>query len=365
MSLGKASRRSARGERAALWVGSRGGMEKELVERAGIPYGRSDTGQLRVANPVKVVRNLGRMTAGVQQSLAIVDDFRPDVCFVTGGYVCGPVVTACALRKLPVLIYLPDMSPGYAIRLLSKLATRVAVSFPEVAHWFGGEAPAGKAVVTGYPVRAEVVTAAQDRRLARRQLAPQRWRPPSTKRMEQAMPLLLVWGGSSGARAINQATWGALPALLPLAQIVHVVGVRDWPLYEAWAAAHPLPDALHHRYHAAAYLHEAMPLALAAADLTVARAGASTLGEFPVCRLPSVLAPLHSVNQADNAQALAERGGAVVVEDSDLPTHLAPTVASLLANPAQRQAMEAALAQMAQPDAARRIAAEIVQLAQI
>ena len=170
---------------------------------------------------------------------------------------------------------------------------------------------------------------------------------------------------SSGARAINQATWGALPALLPVAQIVHIVGARDWPLYAAWAAAHPLPVEVQGRYHPVAYLHEAMPLALAAADLTVARAGASTLGEFPVCRLPSVLAPLHSVNQADNAQALASRGAAVVVEDSDLPTHLAPTVASLLGNAAQRQAMEAALAQMAQPDAALRIAAEIVQLAQI
>ncbi|MBE2237522.1 MAG: UDP-N-acetylglucosamine--N-acetylmuramyl-(pentapeptide) pyrophosphoryl-undecaprenol N-acetylglucosamine transferase, partial [Caldilineaceae bacterium] len=352
----------AQTEVRTLWVGSRGGMEKSLVERAGIPFTGISTGQLRVANPVKVVRNLGRMAAGVRQSLAIVDEFRPDVCFVTGGYVCGPVVMACALRKLPVLIYLPDMSPGYAIRMLSKLATRVAVTFPEVAHWFGGEAPAGKAVVTGYPVRAEVVTAAQDRQAARQQLAAEM--DASFDETDGApMPLLLVWGGSSGARAINQATWGALPALLPLAQIVHVVGVRDWPLYEAWAAAHPLPDALQHRYHAVAYLHEAMPLALAAADLTVARAGASTLGEFPVSRLPSVLAPLHSVNQADNAQALASRGAAVVVEDSDLPAHLAPTVASLLGNAVQRQAMEAALAQMAQPDAAFRIAAEIVRLA--
>ncbi len=354
-----------------LWVGSRGGMEKELVERAGIDFEAIDTGQLRVANPVKVVRNLGRMTAGVQQSLAIVDRFRPAVCFVTGGYVCGPVVVACALRKVPVLIYLPDMSPGYAIRMLSTLATRVAVSFPEVAHWFGGEAPAGKAVVTGYPVRAEVVEAAHDRALARRQLgaalgvpleAPQ---PSQAPRSSQALlPLLLVWGGSSGSRAINQATWGALPALLPVAQIVHIVGARDWPLYEAWAAAHPLPVEMQERYHPVAYLHEAMPLALAAADLTVARAGASTLGEFPVCRLPSVLAPLHSVNQADNAQALAGRGGAVIVEDADLPAQLGATVVKLLADHARRQGMEQALAQMAQPEAAQHIAEEMLRLAQ-
>jgi UDP-N-acetylglucosamine--N-acetylmuramyl-(pentapeptide) pyrophosphoryl-undecaprenol N-acetylglucosamine transferase len=346
-----------------LWVGSRGGMEKELIERAGIDFAAIDTGQLRVANPLKVMRNLGRMGAGVQQSQAIIDHFRPDVCFVTGGYVCGPVVVACWQRKIPVLIYLPDMSPGYAIRLLSTLATRVAVSFPEVAHWFGGEAPAGKAVVTGYPVRAEVVAAAQDRRRARQQLAAALATSLAEPDGRQA-PLLLVWGGSSGARAINQATWGALPALLPLAQVVHVVGVRDWPLYEAWAVAHPLPPEVQHRYHPVAYLHEAMPLALAAADLSVARAGASTLGEFPVCRLPSILAPLHSVNQADNAQALAGRGGAVVIEDTELPTQLAPTVASLLTDPARLPAMATALVQMAQPDAALHIAEEIVRLAQ-
>lgn len=347
-----------------LWIGSRGGMEKELVERAGIAFEGISTGQLRVANPVKVVRNLGRMAAGVRQSLAIVERFRPNVCFATGGYVCGPVVMACWLRKVPVLIYLPDMSPGYAIRMLSKLAARVAVSFPEVAQWFGGEAPAGKAVVTGYPVRAEVVDASQDREAARRQLAAAMGMTFDDADGAEA-PLLLVWGGSSGARVINRSTWAALPELLPLAQVVHVVGVRDWPLYEAWAAENELPEAVRHRYHPVAYLHEEMPLALAAADLSVARAGASTLGEFPVAKLPSILAPLHSVSQMDNAQAIAGRDGAVIVEDADLAVQLAPTVAALLGNPAQRQAMERALMEMAKPDAALRIAEEIVKLAQI
>ncbi|MFO7632589.1 MAG: UDP-N-acetylglucosamine--N-acetylmuramyl-(pentapeptide) pyrophosphoryl-undecaprenol N-acetylglucosamine transferase [Caldilinea sp.] len=350
-----------------LWIGSRGGMEKELVERAGIAFEGISTGQLRVANPVKVVRNLGRMAAGVRQSLAIVERFRPNVCFATGGYVCGPVVMACWLRKVPVLIYLPDMSPGYAIRMLSKLAARVAVSFPEVAQWFGGEAPAGKAVVTGYPVRAEVVDASQDREAARRQLAAAMGMTfdDADDADGAEAPLLLVWGGSSGARVINRSTWAALPEMLPLAQVVHVVGVRDWPLYEAWAAENELSEAVRHRYHPVAYLHEEMPLALAAADLSVARAGASTLGEFPVAKLPSILAPLHSVNQMDNAQAIAGRGGAVIIEDTDLAAQLAPTVAALLGNPAQRQAMETSLAQMAKPDAALRIAEEIVKLAQI
>jgi len=342
---------------AMLWVGSKGGMEQGLVQRAGLDYTGISTGQLRTVNPVKIVTSLGKMSKGVRESQQIIDSFQPDVCFVTGGYVCGPVVMACALRKTPVLIYLPDMTPGLAIRWLSKLAQRVAVSFPEVAHFFGG-----KAVVTGYPVRAELVDAAQDRPRSRRKLA-QALGISFDEPDGAQLPLLLVWGGSSGSRAINQATWGALAQMLPHGQVLHVVGTRDWPLFEAWRQEQPLPPALAPRYHPVAYLHDEMPLALAGADLTVARAGASTLGEFPVARLPSILAPLHSVNQMDNAQVLASRGAAVIVEDVDLPQQLGPTVAGLLQDSERRGQMEAALAAMATPDAAQRIAAELEKLA--
>ena len=332
------------------------------MERAGIHYAGVSTGQLRVTNPLKVVTNLGKMAAGVRQSLAIVDRFRPDVCFVTGGYVCGPIVVACSMRKVPVLIYLPDITPGYAIRWLSKLARRVAVSFPEVAHWFGGEAPKGKAVVTGYPVRTELVEAAQDRPAARRRLAAALGLDLDESD-GQALPLVLIWGGSQGARAINQAAWGALGEMLPYAQILHVVGNRDWPLYQEWVRQHPQPDLLAQRYHPVAYLHAEMPLALAAADLTVARAGASTLGEFPVARLPAILAPYAGVNQMDNAQALARHGAAVIVKDEDLPARLAPTLVELLNDPARRVRMEEALAALARPDAALTIASELIDLA--
>ena len=337
-------------------------MEKDLVERAGIAYAGISTGQLRVVNPVKVARNVGRMGAGVRQSLALIDGFGPDVCFVTGGYVCGPVVVACAMRKVPVLIYLPDMSPGYAIRWLSKLATRVAVSFPEVATWFGGLAPAGKAVVTGYPVRSELVAAARDRQQARQRLAAE-LSMTLAEPENSSLPLLLVWGGSSGARVINQVIWEVLPYLLPVAYVLHVVGMRDWPLYKVWQDRHLLPTDLQHRYHAVAYLHETMPLALAAADLAIARAGASTLGEIPVTHLPSILVPLASVNQMDNARVLADRGGCVIVEDANLATQLLPTALALLKDGERRRQIEAALARLAKPDAALQIAQEIVMLA--
>lgn len=336
-------------------------MEQALVERAGIAYRGIDTGQLRGKNPLTALANAGKMLVGIRQSQAILDEFRPAVCLATGGYVCAPVVTACRLRRIPVLIYLPDMTPGWAIRSLSKLAQRVAVSFPEAAGYFGGTVPQGKAVVTGYPVRQELVDAAQDRAAARHELAAQLDRNLD----ENDVPLLLVFGGSLGSRSINQATWQALPAILPHAQVLHVIGQRDWTtaqttiqtLEPAWAAWRG-------RYHPVDYLHDTMPLALAAADLAVARAGASTLGEFPVAGLASILAPLPiaGVNQVRNAEQLARHGAARMVDDAKLADQLGPAVVELLTDRAARAQMGSAALRLAKPQAAQAIAQELLRL---
>jgi len=347
-------------------------MEKRLVEHAGVRYQGIATGQLRGKNPVTVAQNSGKMIAGLLESLAILRDFQPHVCLATGGYVCAPVVIACRWLKIPVLIYLPDMVPGWAIRTLSLLAQRVAVSYPEVTSYFGGATPVGKAIVTGYPVRQELVDLVgggalspqrhiEQRGAARYQLATRLGRTLITA--GQALPLVLVWGGSQGSRNINESLWMALPQILPHAHILHVVGERDWAQWQEKLQQPPVTATLWSRYHPVAYLHEEMMLALAAADLTVARAGASTLGEFPVARLPSLLAPHPGVNQLQNAEYLVKHGGAVLVADENLREQLAPALLKLVQDQAQRRRMEEALARLAHPDAARAIAEEMVRLA--
>jgi UDP-N-acetylglucosamine--N-acetylmuramyl-(pentapeptide) pyrophosphoryl-undecaprenol N-acetylglucosamine transferase len=126
----------------------------------------------------------------------------------------------------------------------------------------------------------------------------------------------------------------------------------------------PVAPTLWVRYHAVAYLHEEMALALAATDVTVARAGASTLGEFPVARLPALLAPHPGVNQLQNAEYLVKHGGALLVADEALRQQLAPILLKLVQDQAQRQAMEEALARLAKPNAAQAIAAQLAQLAE-
>ncbi len=345
-----------------------------LIERAGILFRGIDTGQLRGINPLSALINVGKMLNGVHQSQQILRDFRPDVCFVTGGYVCAPVVVACRLSRIPVLIYLPDLVPGWAIRALSWLAQRVAVSFPEAARFFGGPAPQGKAVVTGYPVREELLASTgcgqldaaaheQNRAQMRQQLAERLQLVLNQPGADgQPLPLVLVWGGSQGARSINKAIWAALPQLLPQAEILHVVGERDWPLWQTTETAQPLAPDVRDHYHPVAYLHEEMALALAAADISVARAGASSLGEFPIARLPAILAPLLGVNQEANAALLEKHGAALVIADEALSNQLAPMLLGLIQDKAKRQAMQGALAPLAQPAAALNIARELLDL---
>ncbi len=349
------------------------GMEEALVRHAGISYQGIASGQLRGKHPLTVARNLWKMIAGWYESRALLRHFQPDVCLATGGYVCAPVVIACWWLRIPVLIYLPDMVPGWAIRTLSWLAQRVAVSYPAVTRYFGGEYPKGKAVVTGYPVRRELVDLvsggtltpkqhAQNRAAIRYRLAEQLGQTLCAN--GETTPLVLVWGGSQGSRNINEAIWQALPAVLPHAQILHVVGERDWTDWQHKLQQPPVEGALWKRYHPVAYLHEEMALALAAADLTVARAGASTLGEFPVARLPAILVPHPGVNQLQNAEQLTNYGGAVLIADETLHEQLATTLLRLIQAPMQRQSMEAALAYIAKPDAAQAIAEQLVQLVQ-
>lgn len=244
-----------------------------------------------------------------------------------------------------MLIYLPDLEPGLAIRLLSRFATRVAVSFPEVWRYFAAD----KTVVTGYPVRAAFFTA--DRAAAR-----------TTFGLGTESPVVTVFGGSRGARSINRAVSAILDELLQLCEVIHVSGQLD----AEWVAerARSLPPDLQVRYRHYAYLHEEMVDALAAADLVVARAGASTVGEFPALGLPSILVPYPYAGQHQdvNAEYLVQRGAGIKIDDAELSTKLLPTIRALLSERERLAEMGERARALAQPQAAQHIAEELVRL---
>jgi UDP-N-acetylglucosamine--N-acetylmuramyl-(pentapeptide) pyrophosphoryl-undecaprenol N-acetylglucosamine transferase len=321
-------------------------MEEKLVRRAGVPFEAVPAAGVHGVGMAALPSNLIRLGRGVGASRRIIRRFKPEALFFTGGYVGVPV--AIAGRSIPAAVYVPDIEPGLALRFLALRARAVAVTAEESRRYH----PANRRiVVTGYPTRPDLVLL--DRPAARGRLG-----------LEPDRPVVLAFGGSRGARSINRALWGCLPALLERAQVVHVTGELDWPEVESRRAG--LPAGLAARYHPYAYLHEMMGAALAAADLAVSRAGASSLGELPLFGLPAILVPYpHAWRyQKVNADYLAGAGAARVILNEDLASRLGPAVLALLDDPAGRQAMAESSRRLARPGAARAIAEEIERLAE-
>jgi UDP-N-acetylglucosamine--N-acetylmuramyl-(pentapeptide) pyrophosphoryl-undecaprenol N-acetylglucosamine transferase len=310
-----------------------------------LPFVSISAAPIRGRAPWTVVRNLLQTLAGVRQALREIEDFGPEAIFVTGGYVSVPVVVAGWLQRVPILIYLPDIEPGLAIRVLSRLAQRVAVSVEESQRYF----PAHKTTVTGYPVRPELLTV--DKGEAKKALG-----------LEEGLKTLLVFGGSRGAHSINLALSKILNHLLDVCQIIHICGRLDAQWVEDWQAE--LPARLRVRYKAYVYLHEEMALALAAADLVVARAGAATLGELPALGLTSILVPYPYAgrHQELNANYLVSRGAAVKIDNADLEEKLLPTVMELLGNEELLMQMRERVRSLARPKAAQHIVSELQRL---
>lgn len=336
----------ARGDEV-LWVGRPGSLEESLVGREGIPFWPVEAGALRGRNPLLLPVSLVRLGRGLAQALVAVGRHRPAAFLATGGYVSAPAVGAARLRRVPVLVYLPDMEPGLAVRLLSRLAQRVAVSFPEVGTHFPGR----PLQVSGYPVRAALRQG--DRGAARVRLD-----------LPQGARVVLVMGGSQGARSINRAVARGLGEILPLAWLVHVAGRLDFQ--ELLKRREGLEPRLRERYRVYDYLHEEMTDAMLAADLAVARAGAATLGEFPNAGLPSVLVPYPFAghHQRVNARYLETHGAAVSLLDEEVQRGaLPPAVVGLLEDEPRLEAMARASRGLAVPDAAARLASALHELA--
>jgi len=325
-----------------LFVGDASGLEAQLVPREGFSFQGITAASLLGSSPWRVPGQLGRVALGITQAKRIVDEFKPQAIFATGGYVCFPAVVAGWLRRVPSLLYLPDIVPGLAVRALAPIASRVALSFSESKGYFAPK----KSVVTGYPVRKEITSL--DKATAREELG-----------ISLKEKTLLVLGGSRGAHNINLAVSQTLPQLLKICRIFHIAGHED----EGWLKEERerLPKELQERYQIHAYLHEEMAWALVAADLALSRAGASTLGEFPAAGLPSILVPYPYAagHQERNADYMVEKGAAVKVKDDDLKASLLPVVERLFADEEVLAEMARAARHLAQPEAAQRIVSEL------
>ena len=328
-----------------LYLGSASRAEAEIVEHAGIRLRTVPAAPLRGRMPWEMAANTVKIGAGTVQAHRMLHDFMPQAVLSTGGYASFPVALAARASRIPLAVYLPDLYPGWAVRATARLAQRVAVTAVESLR----RLPGAKSVVTGYPVRDEFWLA--NRAGGRERLG-----------LDPEEKVLFVIGASQGAHSINRAIAGDLTSLLELCEVVHVSGQSDEP----WLTEvrETLPSELRGRYHLFGYLHEDTPWAMAAADLAVCRSGASVLGELPAVGLPAILVPYPYAggHQRINARYLGRHGAAVVLDDEELDGML-PLVGELLHDDQRLRSMRDAARRLARPDAARRIAGILLELA--
>jgi UDP-N-acetylglucosamine--N-acetylmuramyl-(pentapeptide) pyrophosphoryl-undecaprenol N-acetylglucosamine transferase len=327
-----------------LWVGGEGGMEEELVNRAGIHFRSVPAAGVHGVGLRSLPGNITKLARGVKASRRVLREFKPDVLFFTGGFVAAPM--AVAGRNIPTVLYVPDIEPGLALKFLSRFADVVTVTASDSKKYFSRPE---RIVLTGYPLRSDLSNWSREKATLHFGLNPQ-------------MPTLLVTGGSKGARSINMAVLKHLNNLLEVAQVIHISGSLDWPVVEK--AAQGLPSQLKSRYHAMPYSHE-MGAALGAADLVLSRAGASSLGEYPFFGLPAVLVPYPYAwrYQKVNADYLVEKNAAIILQDELLEEKLLAVAKDLLLDPNKLGAMRIATKRLSHPKAADAIASQLVKLA--
>lgn len=325
-----------------LWVGGEGGMEEALVKRQGIAFQSIPAAPLHGVSPADLPRNLLKLARGVFAARNVLNEFKPDVLFFTGGYVAVPM--AVAGYAIPSLLYVPDIEPGMALKSLAGLADVIAVTTEGSQRYFKK-----KVVQTGYPLRPDL--ALWDRQTAHRHLG-----------ISSGLPVLLALGGSKGSRSINLAVLNHLRELLEKFEVIHLTGDPDWSYVKQQREQLPLELAA--RYHPMPYLHE-MGAALAATDLVISRAGASCLGEYPLFGLPAILVPYPYAwrYQKVNADYLTNRGAAVRLEDQVLDAELMNTLNVLMENPNKLRSMRAAMFELSHPRAAEKIAGLLLELA--
>jgi UDP-N-acetylglucosamine--N-acetylmuramyl-(pentapeptide) pyrophosphoryl-undecaprenol N-acetylglucosamine transferase len=346
-------RRLGLGKDELHWVGTGGRygeMEESLVPRAGVKLVTIAGGAIVGVRPDVMIMNGIKSIWGVVNAVQLIRRFRPDVVFMTGGYVAVPVTLAAWWQRVPICIYLPDVEPGAAIKFGLRFARKVACTTEGSRAYV----PPEKMVVTGYPVRPELRQAtgfSREEALSRFDLKPGR-------------PTLFVFGGSRGARSINRALMANLPELLAKIQVIHISGTFTWP--EVKENAEALSGELKAFYRAYPYLHKRMGAAFHGADLVVARAGASMLGEGPAFGLPAILIPYpHAWRyQKVNADYLTDAGAAVQLADEKLQDELFTAVMGLLNDERRLAQMAKAARALDKPDGVSQLARLILAVGQ-
>lgn len=344
--------RSRQPDAEILYVGSKGGMEERLVPQAGYEFrGITVQGFKRKLTPKAIKDNIvtvKKAFSASAESKKIIKEFKPDICVGTGGYVSGPVLRAADKLGIPIIIHEQNAFPGVANKMLAKRAAKVMLAMPAAKKHFPENC---NFVNTGNPVRGDILTA--DKEQARKELG------------LDGRPVILSFGGSLGARIINESLADVIARSAKDGKYQHI---HAYGQYGKW-----FPDLLKEKgadlenaknLDIREYIND-MPTCLAAADLVISRAGAITISEIEVKGKPSILIPSPNVaenHQYHNAMSLVEKNAAVMIEEKDLtPEKLTEEIDKLASDPDRLREYSENAKKMAVSDASKRIYSVIVE----
>ncbi|WP_033152707.1 undecaprenyldiphospho-muramoylpentapeptide beta-N-acetylglucosaminyltransferase [Pseudobutyrivibrio ruminis] len=281
------------------YIGSYTGIEKKLVENAGITYYGISSGKLRRYHDWKNFTDPFRVIKGFSEANQLLKHIQPDVVFSKGGFVSVPVVMAAARQHVPSIIHESDMTPGLANKLAIPFATKVCCNFPETLQYL----PEGKSVHTGSPIRRELFTGSKEKGL-------------EFTGFTADKPVILIMGGSIGSRFINNAVWESLDTLLSDFQIVHLVGKGN------------INKDLEGKtgYQQYEFVSEQLNDVFAMTDLMISRAGANSICEILALKIPNILIPLSAAasrgDQILNAESYKKQGFSTVLQEEELTSEI-------------------------------------------
>jgi UDP-N-acetylglucosamine--N-acetylmuramyl-(pentapeptide) pyrophosphoryl-undecaprenol N-acetylglucosamine transferase len=333
---------------AFLFLGGRRGKEAELVAAAGLPFHATPMPSLRDPDSrLDLLRTLVSVPLAFIDALVELVRFRPDVCCTTGGVVAIPVTLAARLLFVPVYLWDGNALPGRATRLLAAISSRIGVSYEQARHAL----PRGRTVLAGTPIRASLLKWTRER-------------GRETFTVPADAMLVVVSGGSQGSERVNDALWSALGRIVRRAYVLHITGEKHGSRADARRAN--LPEDVRDHYIVRPFLGDEMGGALAAADLVIGRAGASSIAEPLAFGIPLLLIPFGAAmegHQEANARAMVESGAALSMREGELDgDRFTAQVSGLLQNPDRLRRMANAARAAGRPQAAQEIARDLLTL---
>lgn len=328
-----------------LFIGTQSGLEADIIPKEGFTIQFIDVAGFERRLSVKNIQTIAKTIGSVWQSQKIIRQFKPDIVIGTGGYVCGPVLLAASLLKIPTMIQEQNVIPGITNKILSRFVDKIALGFTEASENFPNQ---NKLFFTGNPIRQEVISASREESIAALGLDP-------TKRT------ILISGGSRGARSINQAMIKVHQffAGSKEIQLLHVTGQSEYNGIVGKFTQCGIDITAAGNIIIKPYLYN-MPQALAVADLAIFRAGALGLAELTARGVPSILVPYPYAaenHQEYNARAMERQGAAILIHDKELNHDiLIKSISELMNNPQKLDMMSLASKKIGRPKAAESIA---------